>query len=226
MKYSFNKNSKNVVFAGTSDINASYKDLGAVCDSIRYKDVDTAMQTLDSIIHDGMPIYYRRHCKHMGARHELQGKKGRYPKKCAKHVKSTLQNATSIAESKGYDSSSLFVVHVCANKTQTIARQPPRGILFHPSFGGYASARRSNIELAKIEVGVAEPDSVKLGDKAMQILKRNANALKRMAAQQKAQPKKGKPKADKGQVQAKQEKQPKPTPPKSDPKALETKVQA
>ena len=226
MKYSFNRNAKDVVFAGTSDINASYKDLCAVCDSIRYKDVGTAIQILDSVIYNGMPIYYRRHNKHIGARHELQGKKGRYPKKCAKLVKSTLQNATSIAESKGYDSSSLFVVHACANKTQTIPRQPSRGILFHPSFGGYASARRSNIELAKIEVGVAEPDSAKLSDKAMHILKRNAAFLKDTAVKQKIQPKKRKLQPAENPEQPKHEKWQKPSQPKEGAKAQEVKVEA
>jgi len=192
MKYSFNKDSKKVIFAGMSDINVSYKDLGAVCDAIRYKNVNTAVEALDSVIYNGMPIYYRRHSKHLGARHELHGRKGRYPKKCAKFVKKVLQNAISMAESKGYDTSDIFVVHASANKTQTMPRRPSRGILFHPGFGGYASARRSNLELAKIEVGVAEMNEVKFGEMAMHLLKKNADVFKKSSAQQKPQPKKQK----------------------------------
>lgn len=197
-----------MVFAGTNSRNASFKDLGAVCTAIRYKDVNSALQILDSVINKNMPILYRRHNKHVGARHELQGKKGRYPKKCAKIVNSVLQNASSMAESKGYDPTNMFVVHASANKTQIVPRQPSKGILFHSGFGGYASARRSNIELAKVEIGIANIDDIKLGSGAMKILKRNAAIQQKIQQSQKQKPTKQKPKQPQKPVQDKQKEQP------------------
>ena len=82
MKYSYNLD-RRVVFAHTSDLNASFKDVCAVCDAVRYKRVPAAIRILEGVINEGRPIEYRRHNKYMGSRHELGGKKGRYPMKCA-----------------------------------------------------------------------------------------------------------------------------------------------
>src|SRR5271156_1999242 len=97
MNYSFNLKGDNFVFALRYDINASYKDLGAVCDAIKYKKADVAMTVLDRVIAKDMPIPFRRHSKHMGARHELGGIKGGYPVKAASEVKKTLTNAVANA---------------------------------------------------------------------------------------------------------------------------------
>ena len=42
MNYSFNIKGDDFVFAQSYDINASYKDLGAVCDAIRYLRAESA----------------------------------------------------------------------------------------------------------------------------------------------------------------------------------------
>ena len=168
MRYSFNAERKEVILAGEKDINASYKDLCAVADSIRYKSVTSAMDVLDGVISRGRPIYFRTNNKGMGSRHELGGRKGRYPKKCAKIMKKVLIKAVSTAKNKGISEDTLFVIHVAANKTNIISRSPSKGV---SSFGrgmyGYGSPRRSNIEFAKVEIGVS-PNAEMLSKNASQ----------------------------------------------------------
>src|SRR5579864_3832487 len=101
MNYSYDLDKKDVVFASAKDLNASFKDLCAVCDAIRYKRTNSALEILDKIINENVPTEYRRHNKYMGSRHELQGKKGRYPKKCAELVRKVIVNASSNATNQG-----------------------------------------------------------------------------------------------------------------------------
>lgn len=155
MEYSFNRDRSEIVFAHMKDINASYKDLCSVCDSVRYKSVTEAIAILDSV-KEGMPLLFRRYNKGMGSRHELGGKKGRYPIKCASIVRKAIVNASANASNKGLEPEMMFVVHATANKTTINRRYPPKGILYHRSGGyGYSSARRSDLEFAKLEIGIA-----------------------------------------------------------------------
>jgi len=162
MKYSYNLDKKDVVFAGASDINASYKDLAAVCDAIRYKKADAAIALLDSVISDGMPIEYKKFNKGMGSRHELHGRKGRYPRKAASIVKKVVLNAYANAADRGYMPEDMYVVHAAANKTEINRRYPSKGVRTVMRGGyGYASTRMSNLEFAKVEIGLSSDYSKK-----------------------------------------------------------------
>ena len=194
MRYSFNAKGERLVFAGAKDLNASYKDLAAVCDSIRYRSAEGAMALLDGVADAGMPIEFKRNNKGMGSRHELHGRKGRYPKKCAAMVRKVLANAMAVARSKGYDDTSMFVVHASANKTQIVRRSPSKGMLYHSDSYGYPSTRHSDIELSKVEIGLAVPEDVKLGKQAMLLLKRSSAMAEKLHAQAKAAPQKPKQK--------------------------------
>lgn len=156
MKYSFNIKKNDVIFAGAKDINASFKDLGAVCDAIRYRSVGQALSILDGVVDNGKAIEFRKHNKYMGSRHELGGKKGRFPKRCAAVVRKVLINASANARNRGYEPDSMFVVHAAANKTLIFARMPPKGVRVTTT-GGYGPVpyRRSNLELARVEIGLS-----------------------------------------------------------------------
>lgn len=172
MKYSYNLDRKEIVFASISDLNASFKDLCAVCDAVRYKAVPNAIATLDSVIGDGKPIEYRRHNRYMGSRHELGGKKGRYPMKCAAMVRKVIINASANARNKGEDPDSMYVVHACANKTYEVPRSPPKGIRSVRTGGyGYTPMRRSNLAFAKIEIGLSVKEAKELGARMKRALK-------------------------------------------------------
>jgi len=172
LNFSYNNDKTKVAFAGRSDINASYKDLSMVCESIRYKPIPYALKVLNGVINEGEPIRYRRYNKHMGSRHELGGNKGRYPKKCALIVKNLLSSAVSNAINKGFDETKLVVMHASANKNMIAMRYPSKGNL---SWGrgmyGRGSMRRSDLEFAKLELGVADPTEFKLSDKASDLIK-------------------------------------------------------
>ncbi|MGC8776880.1 MAG: 50S ribosomal protein L22 [Candidatus Micrarchaeia archaeon] len=160
MKYSFNiKNAEGVALAQRYDVNASYKDLAAVCDAVRYMNASAALSLLDKVISMEMPIPYRRHNKHMGARHELGGRKGAYPVKAAKEVKLAIINAIANANNMGLPGEDLYIVHASANKTRIERRYPSRGTLaWGRGMYGRASIMHSDLEYAKIEIGLANKD--------------------------------------------------------------------
>ena len=169
MKYSYN-NSGKVILAGESGLNASFKDLCSVCDSIRHRRATDAMSILEITSKGDRPILYRRHNKYMGSRHELGGNKGRYPKKCAAIVRKVVVNAIANARNAGEDPESMYVVHASANKTIIVPRSPPKGVRSMSGGYGYGSARRSNIELAKVEIGLAYRGTKGLGKRTARVI--------------------------------------------------------
>ncbi|MDE1810674.1 MAG: hypothetical protein KGH66_01375 [Candidatus Micrarchaeota archaeon] len=172
MQYSYNLDRSDVVFAGEKDINASYKDLCAVCDAIRFRSVNAALNILDGVIYDGKAMIYRRHNRYMASRGELQGKKGRFPKKCAAIVKKVLVNAAANAENKGFAPDLMFVVHVAANKTLIAGRSPPKGVRSVSQGGyGYSTMRRSDLEFARVEIGLSTDSKKTLSPKTQKLIK-------------------------------------------------------
>lgn len=192
MAYSFNLKRDGLVFASTKDINASYKDLGAVCDAIRYKSAPRAMSTLDSVAAGKLPVLYRRNNAYMGSRHELGGRKGRYPSKCAAILRKVLVNAMANAESKGDDPDAMYVVHAAANKTLILERTAPKGALWLGHSMGRKSARRTDVEFARIELALGYGEEVGLSDLMKRAIAREKRGFKE-APVSKAKPVKGKP---------------------------------
>lgn len=161
--YSYKETGAKFAKAQAHDIDASFKDLGAVCDAIRYKNTDAAVELLEAASEGDTPIYYKKHNKRLGHRHELGGRKGRYPKKAAKLVLGVLKNAIANATFKGMGDD-LVVKHACANKQRIFPRMAPRG-----------TSRRANYETAIIEVVLEESSAER---KAYEMLKgRAAKAL-------------------------------------------------
>ncbi len=191
MAYSFNRNKEGLAFASTSNINASFKDLSAVCDSIRYKNATSAIALLDAVSRGGTPILYRKYNKYMGSRHELGGQKGRYPQKCAMLVKKVLVNAMANAENKGEDPQDMYIVHVSANKTQILRRTAPKGVLRLGHSMGRGSTRWANLELARIEVGLGYGEEEGLSKRMKKIVAFQKRKHDKMASTK--APQKGKP---------------------------------
>jgi large subunit ribosomal protein L22 len=202
MAYSFNLGKAPFAFAHGKDINASYKDLGAVCDAIRYMRAGDALVLLDKVAGMETPVPYRRHNKYMGSRTELGGAKGAYPRKAAKEVKTILVNAIANSVAKGMDGEDLFVIHAMATKTHIERRQPPKGSL---SWGrgkyGRSSSTHSDIEYARVEVGLGRGDEEELSANMKYFIKKK-NPVKAKSA---AAPKKV-AKAAKKEQPAKKEK--------------------
>ncbi len=175
MKYSFNGDRSKLVFGRLSNTNASYKDLSAVCSAIRYKAYYDARSVLESIA-AGHPIIYRKYNSGMGSRHELGGRKGRTPQKCGKIVTKVLTNAVNNAKNKGFGEDELYVVHASANKMSIYPRRPPKGRQQGTAFGmyGFNSQAHSNLEWAKVEIGVsAEYKELGLSKSSIKMIERN-----------------------------------------------------
>lgn len=203
MRYSYNQDRTGVVFANAKDLNASYKDLGAVCDAIRYKSINAALAALDRVIEDNKPILYRKHNINMGARHELGGRKGRTPIKCARLVRNVLVNAAANATNKELNPDAMYVVHASANKTLIARRFPSKGSLYvtgGPS--GQVPARHSDLEFSRVEIGVAMLDERRL---SKNIVSRVKGELKHAQSQPSKPDKKD---TKKGKKEEKKEKKP------------------
>ncbi len=216
MKYSYNLDRGNLVFAQRYEINASYKDMGAVCDSVRYMKASDALVVLDRLISMERPIPFRRHNKRMGSRHELGGKKGAYPIKAGKEVRKVVVDAIANANNKGYDGSEMYIVHACANKTHIESRQPSKGSLaWGRGMYGRSALMHSDLEYGRIEIALAGSDEKvltknmkyfinKKGREFRAFVKGKKDAQKQRAAPQKAkaekkaEPKKEEKKKDAG----------------------------
>ncbi|RME79452.1 MAG: 50S ribosomal protein L22 [Methanobacteriota archaeon] len=131
--------------ARIEEVNASFKDLGAVCDNIRYKKVEQALELLEKAAKGELPIRYRKHNKKLAHRRELQGQKGRYPRKAAAIVLAVLRNAVANATQQGANEFDLVVKHACANKKRTYYRVQPKG-----------RRGRHDYELARVELVVMQ----------------------------------------------------------------------
>lgn len=173
MNYSMNIKGE-FAMARRGSINASYKDLAMVCNAIRYMRVSRAMPTLDQIISMRMPVFYPKYNKRLGARHELHGRKGKYPMKAAKEVKLAIQNAIASAYNKGMlDPEELFIVHASANKTMTMKRHPSKGALFWGrGMYGRGTIVSSDLELAKVEIALGYGNEETLSKNMKYFIKR------------------------------------------------------
>ena len=161
MKYSFNikMDDEGLAFSYRDELNVSYKDLGAVCDAVRYLKASSAVALTEKLSRMEMPIPYKRHNKHMGARHELHGRKGKYPIKAAKEVRIALLNAIANANNKALPGDDLIVLHACANKTHIVRRQPSKGgLAWGRGMYGRSALMHSDIEYSKIEIILGSPD--------------------------------------------------------------------
>lgn len=193
--YSYNGNRNGTAFALMESIDASYKDLGAVCDSIRYRRAVSALAELESIASGEKAVYYRRNNTGFGSRHELGGKKGRYPIKAAKVIRRVLINAMANAKNKGYMNEEMIVIHAAANKKQILKRGPAKGVLYLGTgitghTYGYSPARRSNLEYARVEIGLASDTEYKPNERVKRIINRHDKEDAKLI--EKAQPVKAK----------------------------------
>ncbi len=173
MRYSFNQEREGLVFAQRYDMNVSFKDLVAVCDAVRYLKASMALETLDGVITMEMPIIYKRYSKHMGARHELGGRKGAYPVKAAKEVRLAILNAIGNAKNKGLDGEDMVIVHSSANKTRIERRYPSKGsISWGRGMYGRGAINHSDIEYAKVEIALGNGDEKGITETMKYMVKR------------------------------------------------------
>ncbi len=163
-QYGFNKKSqyseKQTAKAQQYNIDASYKDLCAVCDNIRDMPAQEGVDYLNAVL-EGFPVQYRRWNRHLGHRKELNGRKGRYPVKAAKFVLGVLNNAIANATGKGLDN--LVIIHSAANK-QTV----------YPRLQSKGRQMRANYETARVEIILAGEENAELLKQQKEKIQHNA----------------------------------------------------
>ena len=171
------------------DLNVSYKDLGAVCDAVRYMRASSALELLDRVIEMKTPLLFKRHNKHMGSRHELGGRKGKYPRKASAEVKLAILNAMANAKNNGnLDAEKMYVIHAAANKTQILKRSPSKGsIAWGRGMYGRSAINHSDLEFAKVEIGIASGEYAGLTEKMKYFIRaKNRQARTDASSKQKA----------------------------------------
>lgn len=174
MRYSYNLDKQDIVLAQKQEINASFKALVEMCRAIRYRKVNDAIALIDKVAAMERPIAFKRYSKHVGARSELHGRKGRYPVKAANEIRKVIINAIANAKNKGLDSEDLFVVHSSANKTRIEQRYPPRGGYTWGRGTYHSHMMHSNIEYAKVEIGLADRDAKGLSERMKKFMEINS----------------------------------------------------
>lgn len=161
--------------ARVDDVNASFKDLCNVCQNIRGRRSDAALEFLTEAADGKRPIRYFRHNKRRGHVGELGGKKGGWPVKSCRIVRDVLANAIANAEAKGL--STTKVAHVQANKMNAYPRMSAKG-----------RRVRQDLETAFVEVVLEEirvPGGAKAAEKKeVKIAEKKAEPI---AAEKKAE---------------------------------------
>lgn len=117
---------ENSASARLEDVNASYKDLAAVCGRIRNKKINWALPFLEKAASGEIPVLYTKHNKRLGHRRELGGRKGRYPKKAVKIVLKVLKSAIANGRFKGLGEM-YTILAASANKKHRYPRIAPKG---------------------------------------------------------------------------------------------------
>ncbi len=151
--------------ARLEEANVSFKDLAEVCRNIRGMAATAAISLLEEAAAGKRPLEFRRHNKRLAHRKELGGKKGRYPKKAAKHVLDVLKSAVANATVFGGNEEQLKVYHAAANKKRIYYRLQPKG-----------RRTRHDYELARLEIIViqelSEEQRAEVAKKKEEVLKR------------------------------------------------------
>jgi ribosomal protein L22 len=130
--------------ARAEGLNASYKDLAEICGRLRGMKADKAVSFLEKAsikpTEGGVPVLFKRHCKKLGHRRELGGRKGRYPWKSAAMVLKVLQSALANGRTSGMGDA-YTIANACANKKMTFPRLASKG-----------RWARSNLETSRVEI--------------------------------------------------------------------------
>ncbi len=141
--------------AQTFDQNASYKDLTQVTRAIRGKQVEEAREILEECVALKTAIPYYKHCKGLGSRGEIGGKKGRYPKKEARLMLNLLNDAVANAKNQGMTEKNLYVAHAAGYKQNKFKRY--RKYWAGGSILGYGKqATWADYETARAEIVLGE----------------------------------------------------------------------
>jgi large subunit ribosomal protein L22 len=104
----------------------SFKHAVEICNAIRGKKIEEAIDYLEEVAEMKRVVPFRNHKKKVAHKRIDGWYAGRYPQKAAKHILKVLQNLDANAEYKGLDREDLVIVHAQAKKGRVLKRYMPR----------------------------------------------------------------------------------------------------
>jgi len=167
--YGFQGSEENTAKAQLYNIDASWKELSAVCSEIKGMDAEVATVFLEKVKEMELPVRFRKHSKKMGHRRELGGAKGRYPQKAARFILQVLKNAVANASSKGILNP--VVIHASATYQSKYPRIQSKG---RRSRGDYETSRveivvgEANLGISKIKEELSKEEKEKITEKMIE----------------------------------------------------------
>ncbi|MBN2422515.1 50S ribosomal protein L22 [Candidatus Woesearchaeota archaeon] len=116
-KLTYENLQENMAFAKGLNLSISTKKAVEICNNIRKKPVTEAKKILEEIIELKRPLPMKRFNRDTA--HKKAIGPGRFPKKTAKLILSTVKNAESNAQNKGLNTHNLIIAHISAHKAST-----------------------------------------------------------------------------------------------------------
>jgi large subunit ribosomal protein L22 len=97
-----------------------------VCRQLRHMMVEDAVQLLEKVMSQEIPIRYHRYNRQVGHRKGSNFGAGRYPQKTAKAILDVIRHAQNNAEYKGLDSENMRIAHISTSKGMKVEGYIPR----------------------------------------------------------------------------------------------------
>ncbi len=141
MGYSMDPDPEVTAKAYGSEFQISPKKSVEVCNMLRGKDVNKAINILDEVIQGDRAVPYKKHNKKIA--HQKGIGSGGYPEKVCEKIRSLIEECKANAESKGLDSEAMKIKHLSAYKASPIEGFQSR------AFGRSSpkNTQRTNIEI-------------------------------------------------------------------------------
>ncbi len=118
MGYTMQTDPETTAKALGKEMHISPKKSVEVCNMLRGKDVEAALNILEDVIEKKRAVPYRRHKKQVA--HNKGVGPGGYPVKVAKKIKHIIEEAQSNAEDKGLDGDEMRILSISAHRGQVI----------------------------------------------------------------------------------------------------------
>ena len=118
MGYTMDPDPETTAKAYGKEYQISPKKSVEVCDMLRGKDVDTALDMLEEVLEGDRAVPYKKHNKRIA--HQKGTGSGGYPKKVCEKMYSLIEECRANAESKGLDTDNLVIKVLAAQKGSPI----------------------------------------------------------------------------------------------------------
>lgn len=124
MGYSMDPDPEKTAKAYGKEFQISPKKSVEVCNMIKGKEVDRALEVLEEVLDGDKPVPYQKHNKKVGHRKGIGS--GGYPEKVCKKIHSLIEECRANAESKGLDTENLVIKVLSAQRGSPIEGFRPR----------------------------------------------------------------------------------------------------